>query len=81
MVYFSQKAGVNFVILPIDKLIRRGGKIALYNVSRVLTMKKFKKLTALLLAGAMTMLLLASCNGGGGGKRGFLFPFIAKKSA
>ncbi len=30
-------------------------------------MKKFKKLTALLLAGAMTMLLLASCNGGGGG--------------
>ena len=29
-------------------------------------MKKFKKLTALLLAGAMTM-LLASCNGGGGG--------------
>ena len=30
-------------------------------------MKKFKKLTALLLAGAMTMLLLASCNGGSGG--------------
>lgn len=33
-------------------------------------MKKFKKLTALLLAGAMTMLLLASCNGGGGGGGG-----------
>ena len=53
-------------------------------------MKKFKKLTALLLAGAMTMLLLASCNGGGGGGNpasfeqqveDLSFPFIAKKSA
>lgn len=33
-------------------------------------MTKLRKLTALLLAGALTLLLLTACSGGGGGSSG-----------